>query len=197
MYEKNEKMIFAKSRNESTLDMFCIWTMKICVINNEIPMYSLYKLEDYKKYEHEIIKLINEISKHNELLENDNIKQWIYNVRYNFFNREKEIPQNLLIELRTLLLSNINIDAVLKKINDTNILYYNDFGKYLLVKIDDIPSQIKQQDRVKETIKKAFTMSNMDIETFLNELVKESEICGCEIDYYQKEIMRSFLLNVD
>lgn len=40
-------------------------------------------------------------------------------------------------------------------------------------------------------------MSNMDIETFLNELVKESEICGCEIDYYQKEIMRSFLLNVD
>ena len=90
-------------------------------------------------------------------------------VRYNFFNREKEIPQNLLIELRTLLLSNINIDAVLKKINDTNILYYNDFGKYLLVKIDDIPSQIKQQDRVKETIKKAFTMSNMDIETFLNE----------------------------
>ena len=143
------------------------------------------------------VKLINEISKHNELLENNNIKQWIYNVRYNFFNREKEIPQNLLIELRTLLLSNINIDAVLKKINDTNILYYNDFGKYLLVKIDDIPSQIKQQDRIKETIKKAFTMSNMDIETFLNELVKESEICGCEIDYYQKEIMRSFLLNVD
>lgn len=69
------------------------------------------------------------------MLENDNIKQWIYNVRYNFFNREKEIPQNLLIELRTLLLSNINIDAVLKKINDTNILYYNDFGKYLLVKL--------------------------------------------------------------
>ena len=57
-------------------------------------------MEDYKKYEHEIIKLINEISKHNELLENNNIKQWIYNVRYNFFNREKEIPQNLLIELK-------------------------------------------------------------------------------------------------
>ena len=76
-------------------------------------------------------------------------------------------------------------------------MYSNDSGKYLLDKIDDTPCQMKQQDRDKETIKKAFTMSNMDIETFLNELVKESEICGCEIDYYQKEIMRSFLLNVD
>ena len=66
-----------------------------------------------------------------------------------------------------------------------------------MVKIDDKPSQIKQQDSKKETIKKAFTMSNMDIETFLNELVKESEICGCEIDYYHNEIMRSFLLTVD
>lgn len=163
--------------------------MKICITNSEYSTYIDDIDEDIQ------ITIINELSKHDELLENKNVIRWIYHMRYNNFEKWKSIPENLNISLRTLLLTNLNCTVITNFVSSRNYYLYNQFmGAYLLIKMEELSVKTQKQKKIKEIVRTAFIASNMNVDEFVNMLEKECYICKCEMNYVQKEKMKEYLL---
>ena len=175
--------------NDKILDVFYIWVIKISVINEDDLMYSIY----HDKFDRDTqITIINELSKHDELMEFNSIVKWVQCMRYNKFAQQNSFPEKLNITLRGLLLTNVNAVVVA---NYTYLCcYINVIGTYLLIKLHELSDKTQKQKRIKEIVKKAFTASNMNIDEYINMIEKECRICRCEINYVQKEKMKEYLM---
>lgn len=55
------------------------------------------------------IEIFNKLAEHDELMENENVYNWIESMRYESFSNLYPIPKNLTITLRTLFLTNRHI----------------------------------------------------------------------------------------
>lgn len=183
--------VLNKVKNDKMLDVFYFFVIKICVINPEYSMYLIYK-DDFD--EDIQITIINELSKHDELMENKNVISWIHYIRYNKFSRQDSFPENLNISLRSLLLINLNSMVVINYVSEKHYFYADYIGAYLLIKMHELSVKIQKQKRIKEVVRSAFIASNMNVDEFVNMLEKECRICKCEINYVQKEKMKEYLL---
>lgn len=184
-----EGELFDRVYADKMLDLFYMWVIKTCVINKDEFMYSIYQ----DKFDIGIqIIIINELSKHDELMECDSILKWVQCMRYNTFAQQNSFPEKLNITLRGLLLTNIN--AVVVANHTCASCYVNVIGTYLLVKLHELSDKTQKQKRIKEIVKKAFITSNMNIDEYINKIEKECHICRCEINYVQKKKMKEYLM---
>lgn len=177
--------------NDKVLDMFYVWVIKISVVNQEDLIYPIY--EDNLDINIQIA-IVNELSKHDELMEFENIYNWVQYMRYNTFAIQKFFPPKMKITFRSLLLANINATIITNYVH-TNYYYYSDIiGEYLLVKLHELPDEIKRQKQIKEIVKSAFIANNMNVDEYISMIEKECHICRYEINYVQKEKMREYLI---
>lgn len=141
--------LFDRIYADKVLDVFYIWVIKNCVINPNEFMYSIY--QDKIDMGTQII-IINELSKHGELMECNSIFKWVQCMRYNIFAQQNSFPEKLNITLRGLLLTNINAVVVA---NYTYLsCYINAIGTYLLIKLHELSDKTQKQKRIKEIVKK-------------------------------------------
>lgn len=185
-----DEKLLTKIREDKILNIFYIWVVKVCVVNQENLRYSVYE-SDFDVD----IRIINELSKHDELLVNKNIINWIYRVRYGEFMQQSCFPKKLNITLRNLLLTNINIRVVLNYVDENPYLYSVDcIGEYLLIRIHELlPIAAQKEHVIKETIKTAFIKSRENVDEYINRLEKECDICKCEINYVQRMKIEEYL----
>lgn len=180
---------------DQKLNLFYVWIIKVCIIDENNYVYTLYN----GNYDADIqIAIVNELSKHIELMKNDQVMKWVIFMRYNTFSKMTELPENLNITLRNLLITDIEcktfIDNVEQKQN--YLLGSKDIGEYLLLKLQDLPLDIIRRTDIIATIKTAFVSSNMSVEEYIEMLEKESKICSYSINYVQKEKMRRYLVSI-
>ncbi|MBE5896136.1 MAG: hypothetical protein E7281_00095 [Lachnospiraceae bacterium] len=179
--------------DDRLLDLFYIWVLKICVINQDEFMYHIYLNELDTSIQ---VFIINELEKHIELMEDKGIYNWINYMRYSTFAIQESIPEKLNITFRNLLLTNLKVLIVVEWLHDNCHLYDNDIGKYLLVKLDELPDKIQRKDQIQKIIKAPFVDSNMHIEEYINMIEKECRICRCKINYVKKELMKEYLTKI-
>lgn len=178
---------------DGKLDMFYVWIMKVCVVDKDDYVYSFYN-DNYDVDTQ--IAIVNELSQHNELVKDDQVIKWINYMRFNTFSKMAELPQNLNITLKNLLLTNINGNVFVDDIEKNYWIGSKDIGAYLLFKLNELPRNIKRREEIVETIKSAFVISNMSVEEYVNKLENEGEICNNNINYVQKEEMRRYLASI-
>jgi len=185
--------VFNRVYDENILDGFYFWAIKVSVINKDDLMYSIYQNDLDIDIQ---IAIINELSKHEELLENKNIFNWVQHMRYNTFSKQNSLPENLNVTLRSLLLADINVVVVANYACAKCYIYVDVIGAYLLIKLHELPDKIQKQKQVKKIIKGAFIASNINVDEYINMLEKECRICRCENNYVQKEKMKGYLLKL-
>ena len=177
--------------NDKILDVFYVWIIKTSVINQYDFMYSIYK--DNLDIDIQIA-IINDLAKHDELMECESIYAWIQYMRYRTFSMYKFVPEKLNITLRSLLLTSINAVIVANYAHVNRYFYGDDIGAYLLVKIHELSDKARKQKQIKEIIKNAFIASSMDIDEYINMIEEECYKCRREINYVQKEKMKEYLM---
>lgn len=183
--------LFNMVYNDKILDVFYVWVIKISVINQDDLIYSIY--QDNLDMDIQIA-IINELAKHDELMECESIHTWLQYMRYNSFAMQNSFPRKLNITLRSLLLTNINVVIVVNYVHENRYFYDDVIGAYLLVKLHELSDKTQKQKQIKEIVKNAFIASNMDIDEYINMIEKECYMCRCEINYVQKEKMKEYLL---
>ena len=182
--------LYNKVNNEKIFDVFYIWIIKTCVTNqNSLVLPWIKNLEIDVQ-----IEIFNKLAEHDELMENENVYNWIESMRFESFSNLYPIPKNLTITLRTLFLTNICIKSILKYVHKKGCSYQSAFGAYLLVKMYEIPCE--NQDEVKELVKGAFINSNQEIEDYVKMIKQESYACRSKLNYVPKEKMKEYLLNI-
>lgn len=177
--------------NDKILDMFYVWVIKTSVIAQNDLMYSIYKDNLNINIQ---IAIINELSKHDELMGCESICNWVQYMRYDTFAMQNTFPEKLNITLRCLLLTNINAVIVENYVHTNHYFYEEVIGVYLLVKFHELSDKTRKQKQMKEIVKKAFTASNMDIDEYINMIDEECDICRCKINYVQKVKMKEYLM---
>lgn len=182
--------LYNKVNNEKIFDIFYIWVIKTCVTNqNSLVLPWIKNLEIDVQ-----IEIFNKLAEHDELIENENVYNWIESMRYETFSNLYPIPKNLTITLRTLFLTNICIKSILKYVHEKGCLHQSAFGAYLLAKMYEIPCE--NQDAVKEIVKGAFINSNQEIDDYVNIIKQECYACRSKLNYVPKEKMKEYLLNI-
>ena len=183
--------LFNMVYNDKILDVFYVWVIKTSVINQDDLIYSIY--QDNLDMDIQIA-IINELAKHDEVIECESIHTWVQYMRYNSFAMQNSFPRKLNITLRSLLLTNINVVIVVNYVHENRYFYDDVIGAYLLVKLHELSDKTQKQKQIKEIVKNAFIASNMDIDEYINMIEKECYMCRCEINYVQKEKMKEYLL---
>lgn len=131
--------IINEVKRSNVLNVFYIFVVKIAFVE---PSY-LYI--DYDKINHGIlITIINELSKHDELLRCKNLQSSIYSMKFHYFSKLNYIPAKLNISLKSLLLTGMSYKAVINAVNNRYTPNYNCFGEYLLINVSKLPPKIKK-----------------------------------------------------
>lgn len=169
---------------ESTINMFYVTIIKLCVLDQSYIGYE--NKTDVKVY------FINELSNHYEIMSHDKVKKMVFDMQYHYFIKLEHIPQKLNISLRNLLLTNMEITPEFSS-EESRYTYYNSIGEYVLIKLLGM-----REDNViiKEVIRKAFIARNISVYDYIDFLNKECHLCGCDLNYVQKEKMKEYLLNI-
>lgn len=121
--------LFNMVYNDKILDVFYVWVIKTSVINQDDLIYSIY--QDNLDMDIQIA-IINELAKHDELMECESIHTWVQYMRYNSFAMQNSFPRKLNITLRSLLLTNINVVIVVNYVHENRYFYDDVIGAYLL-----------------------------------------------------------------
>jgi len=171
---------------EDIVNMFYVTIIKLCVLEQSYNDYENKANDDTQIY------FINELSNHNELIQHDKVKEMVLNMQYRYFTKLEQIPQKLNISLKNLLLTNINITLEFLSV-EPRYAYYNSIGEYALIKL---PETKEGNIIPKELIRKAYITKNISIGGYIDFLDKECHLCGCDLNYVQKEKMKEYLLNV-
>lgn len=189
--ESEDNDLYKRIYDEKTLDVFYIWIIKMCVISQDDIVYL--SCQDNLDYDLKIA-IVNELSMHDELLCCNNIINWIYYIRYSIFMKQDIFPIKLKVTLRNLLITGLNIRAVLNYLNENEYYYRNSIGMYLLIKLEEIPSNIRMTKKIRGVVSKAFIANDMEINEYITMLENECKICSCEINYVQKEKIKNYLI---
>lgn len=186
-----EENLWSRIQEDKAFDIFYIWVIKLCVIEQHGTLYSVYK-DNFDMDTR--ISIINKLAKHDELLENENVFEWIKYIRYSTFLEQKCIPEKLDITLRTLLITNINVMVVAEYVCRNDCAYKDAFGTYLLIKVNELTAKYRKQIKIKMIVKSAFALCNKNVNGYLDMIERECAICKCEINYVQKEKMKEYLM---
>lgn len=178
---------------DGMIDMFYIWVIKVCIIDQNNYVYSIY--DGNYDVDTQVV-IVNELSDHVELMKNNQLIKWINYMRFNTFSKMTELPNNFNVTLKNLLVTNIDCIVFINNIEKNYLLGSKDIGSYLLVKVNDLPLNIRRREDVVEAIKSAFIIHNMSVEEYIKMLEKEGEICDLNINYVQKEKMRRYLVSI-
>lgn len=179
--------------NDKILDVFYVWVIKTSVINQDDLMYPTH--QDILDIDIQIA-IINELAKHDELMECESVYSWVQYVRYNSFAMQNSFPRKLHVTLRSLLLTSINGEVVANYVH-TNRYFYDDIiGVYLLVKLHELSYKTQKLKYIEEIVRKAFIASNSNVDEYINKIEKECYMCRCKINYVQKEKMKEYLLQL-
>lgn len=192
--ENNEFIALQKAKNDNAIDLFYIWLVRRMATRRRV--YFLPD-EDYVSTENTyIITLIfNELAGHEELLENDQIKEWIGQMRYFIFSKLQSIPKAFDISLESLLLTDINGKCVAAYIRDHEYCK-SDVGTYLLIKSWDL-LKVQHKDRdIIVLIFRAFIESNCDLDTYIQMITEKCRVYGVTLDYIQAEQIRYYLQSI-
>lgn len=176
----------AVEKSDSFNISFMFW-FKMCIIQEK------YLICKGKIAPLVMVKLINFIGTHKELMNNEQIQSFIWTIRGDIEENWREIPDKLHISLATLLICDFKIEAIGAYISKKEI-YNSCIGEYLLLNIKELPSDIIKQN--KEQIRNAFILRKMDIESYIDLLETECNTFEYKINYYQKREMKSFLQGV-
>lgn len=185
-----EGKLFNKVYTDKILKVFYFFVLKLCVINEYDVMYS-GKIDINPQ-----ITIINELSKHEELMKNNSIISCIGYMRHNTFAELNYLPEKLNITLRSLLMTNINVDTIVNSLSGNYYCYNGVFGRYLLIKLYEFIDENNMNKSIQEIVKKAFIVSNMSIDEYINKIEEECQICGYDINYVQKEKMKEHLIKI-
>lgn len=120
---------------DGILDAFYIWTIKSSVTNSD-EMCIVYIQVDYDMASQ--IAIINEVSKHDELLECQTIAEWLQYMKYKTFVGQTSFPEKLEISLRCLLLTGMHVLVVIAFMREKSYLRADIFGIYILIKINEL-----------------------------------------------------------
>lgn len=172
--------------SEDKVNMFYITIIKLCVLEQSYNDYENKANDDTQIY------FINELSNHSELTRHNKVKEMLSNMQYRYFTKLEQIPQKLDISLRNLLLTNINITLQFLLVEPL-YAYYNSIGEYALIKL---PEMKEKNNIPKELIRRAYIARNISIDDYIDFLDKECRLCGCDLNYVQKEKMKEYLINV-
>lgn len=176
---------------DGILDAFYIWTIKSSVTNSDEVMYCIYQ-DDYDMASQ--IAIINEVSKHDELLECQTIAEWLQYMKYKTFAGQTSFPEKLEISLRCLLLTGMHVLVVIAFMREKSYLRADIFGIYILIKINELSHKVQNQDDIKGIVRNAFIARNMNVDEYIDMIERECSICRSEINYVQKEKMKEYLL---
>ena len=183
------KLLFT-IKADGLLDVFYVFIIKICIINGARSLYLDTDDGTMQLY------FINELSRHDELITNKNIKEVVLYMRCTYFEKLKMIPSDLDVSLKSLLLTNLNYMTVVNSMKENKYLYLEFIGAYLLIKINELSAEYQEQPEIRELVRKSFISANMSVDEFIVKLQKECHTCGYEINYAQNEKMKTYLLNL-
>lgn len=171
---------------DGVLDVFYIWIMKTCVIDQTGLMLGGF-LDDVDVEVQ--VKIINELVKHDELLGNDNL------INSMWYMKKTCIPKNLDVTFRSLLLINIDAEEVVSYTESKHYSNYFDreIGMYLLVKLDKMSEEMRKNERVKNLIRSDFEQADISVDQYIDNIESECKICRCKLNYAQKERMKEYL----
>lgn len=189
--KRMDENLFDTIKSDELLDVFYIWVIKTCVTSRE--QFDDYVYNDSIGLDDQIM-IVNELSKHDELLGDKNIQKWVCYMRYNIHTKLIELPEKLNITIRSLLLMDVNYNIIIDYVSSKNYLHKEVLGAYLLVKCQELSADQRQNMVVKEAIKTAFIASKLNVEEYINWLETECTVCVCDLNYVQKEAMKSYLL---
>lgn len=91
------------------------------------------------------IVIINELSKHDELLKYDAVINWVQGIRYNIFETQKVFSERLHITVKGLLLTSISTVIVADYACKNHYSYDGVIGKYLLINLNALPNNTINQ----------------------------------------------------
>lgn len=187
-----ENFVFSNSYDRIKLDEFYKLVIKICVVNQ----YDIIHFSNQENFDlNTQILIVNELAKHDELLQCKNIINWIEYMRYTSFANIDKVPSKLNVSLRCLLLINIDVAIVIKDLYSNNNYYNSSVGMYILIRLSDLSSKKKKQKNIRKTVVNAFITSNLDVDKYLDMIVKECCICNLKINHIQKEKMKEYLIS--
>lgn len=188
----NEEL-FTQVRKDKILDAFYIWVLKVCVVDQE--EYQYLEVKANLDIEFQTI-IINRLSRHDELMSDENIIKWLSGMRYCAFWNPSDFLEKINITFRSLLLTNINGLIVEQYIDEKSSFYNVDIGKYLLTRIDLLSAENLSKNNIKEVIKRGFMTSGESIEEYIDMLEEECRIYRCGINNGQKIMMKKYLENL-
>lgn len=188
----NEEL-FTRVRKDKILDAFYIWVLKVCVVNQK--EYQYLGVEANLDIEFQTI-IINRLSRHDELMSDENILKWLSGMRYCVFLNPNDFLEKINITFRSLLLTDINGLIVEKYIEEKSSFYNADIGKYLLTRLDQLSAETLSENNIKEVIKRGFMNSGESIEEYIDMLEEECRIYRCRINNGQKIMMKKYLENL-
>lgn len=165
------------------IDLFYVVVMKVCIIHQRF-----YALTDIST---EIqIKIIMDLSKHEELLMDTHMRKFISYIQINNSYNSESVPREFLFSIRQLLLSNIEISTLFSGENDCTYKYSTAVGEYLLIKYE---GKQNMTNEMREQIWSAYINHNCSVEEYLGYLENECEICNFHLDYVQRERIKKYL----
>lgn len=172
---------------QNKVDPFYLTVVKLCVFNQRYQ-------PDYVKRNPECeILFINRLVKHPEIMKCGNVMDMIRDLRIERLGALKNLPSELDITLRSLLL--LDVDLTGGELYDMRLKYWYvaDIGQYLLATSGEYKDITETQ---KSYIKKAYEMKDGPVEEYVDNLYKECELCGKHLSYRQKERIRQNLINI-
>ena len=174
---------------DGVLDVFYIWIMKTCVIDQTGLMLGGF-LDDVDVEVQ--VKIINELVKHEELLNNDNLTSRMWHMK------KTCIPKKLNVTLRSLLLINIDAEEVVAyaKSGDYSNHVNKEVGAYLLVNLQKMSEEMRSDEYVKNLIRSDFEQANVSVDQYIDKIESECKICRCKLNYVQKKNMKAYLIRV-
>ena len=179
------KGLLSEVFNKNLLNVFMVFVIKICVCDQR---YIDWKSEDngVKVY------ILNNLVKNEELLRDDLIQRQLYDMQCDYFMNIEELPEEFDINLRSLLLANVNEKILLK---DESTIWRNRkyIGEYALIKYD---GNNTQSIEIKKLIKEAYVSYNGPIEEYIDYLERECELCGRPLGFVQCERMKKYLRSI-
>lgn len=181
------KKLMLQIKHNKYYDLFYMIIVKCCVLGQRDYLdefTSIFTID-------ELLSLLNEFSIHKEVICNDNLSIFLYQIR------ELIIPQLSNSNIQYKIFDSINkmiiLDFDLKKeYFNTKSIFLNsdDFGKYVLLKLDNCNMEWPE---IENSIKHSFAMSNMSSEDYVEYLSAISSDLGHSKSLYQKKIMKKYL----
>ena len=184
-----ESGFWNKVYTDNILNVFYIWVIKTCITNVLEYTYITYKETDCHEI---IIEIVNELSKHDELLELKNMNRLIQEMRCFVFQKMDSFPYGLNISLKNLLLTDLNVQLCYDYMQRES--YADGMGEYLLVKVHELSNDMKQDALIKDKISEAFIASKKSIDEYISVIEKNCQLCSYEI--IQKEKMKEYLSKI-